>query len=264
MKPRRLHTLHRPAPVPNGKPPCLFVHGGYMDSRYWDVNFLPRFAAAGYDCHALDLSGHGQSEGRERLDDFSLDDYADDVLQAMDGLPAKPILIGHSMGCAVIERVLECRSAHAAVLLAPVPTSGTSGSIMGLALKHPDFFAKIPAISRGEMDEDSLLLMRDVYFSPDMAPEGLLPFSHLIQPESASAVADMAGLGYRGYRSRPRLPVLVMGGQYDAVFPPASIGFTALRWNGDFKIVPRCGHMLMLDGPWPAAAAEILEWLDER
>ncbi|AEV26647.1 MULTISPECIES: alpha/beta fold hydrolase [Azospira] len=264
MKPRQIHTLHRPAAKPNGQPPCLFVHGGYMDSRCWDVNFLPRFNAAGYDCVALDLSGHGQSEGRERLDRFGLDDYADDVLQVMAKLPRPPILIGHSMGCAVIERVLECQGAPAAVLLAPVPTSGTQGSIMSLALKHPDFFAKIPAISQGEMDEASLLLMRDIYFSPDMPPEGLLQFAHLIQPESAEAAADMAGLGYRSYRSRPELPVLVMGGQFDAVFPPSSIGFTALRWNGDFKIIPHCGHMLMLDHPWPKAAAEILQWLEMR
>lgn len=264
MEPRQLHTLHHPATAAPGKGTCLFVHGGYMDCRCWEVHFLPHFAAAGYDCVALDLSGHGRSDGRQQLDRFGLDDYADDVMQVMAGFKEKPILIGHSMGTAVIERVLERSAAEAAVLLAPVPPSGTQGSIMNLALKHPDFFAKIPAISQGDMDEDSLPLMRDIYFSPDMEPEELLRFSHLIQPESEQAVTDMATLGYRRYRSRPQLPVLVMGGQFDAVFPPSSISFTALRWDADFKIIPHCGHMLMLDHPWPKAAAEIVHWLDNR
>ncbi len=262
MKPRHIHTLHRPASPPDQRPPLLFIHGGYMDARCWEINFLPFFAQAGYDCTALDLSGHGQSEGRDYLDAFSLDDYADDVLQVMATLAEPPVLIGHSMGCAVIERVLEGHSARAAALLSPVPTTGTQGSIVNLALTQPDFFAGIQAVSHGDMDEKTLPLMRDIYFDPETPEEELLAFAPLIQPESATAVADMASLGCRLYRARPSLPVLVMGGQHDAVFPPSSIGFTALRWNGDFKIIPHCGHMLMLDRPWPKAAEKLLAWLE--
>ncbi|HRE87036.1 MAG TPA: alpha/beta hydrolase, partial [Accumulibacter sp.] len=58
-RPHKLHTLHRAPSVPSQRPPLLFLHGGYVDARSWDVHFLPFFASHGYDCHALEFSGHG-------------------------------------------------------------------------------------------------------------------------------------------------------------------------------------------------------------
>lgn len=261
MAQRKLHLLHQPAAKPTDRPPLLFVHGGYVHAGCWEINFLPFFAAQGFDCYALDLSGHGLSEGRMRLDSFGLDDYLDDVLQIIQTLDAKPVLIGHSMGAPVVERALERGEAAAGVLLSPVPTVGTQGSAMNLALRFPRFFAEINNVSQGDFSEESLALMRDVYFSAEMPPEELVQFMHLIQPESQRAVADMLVLGWRFHRTRPNLPVLVMGGADDAVFSPSMVGFTAQRWNARLEILPTTGHMLMLDTRWRTAAEKLASWL---
>ena len=88
------------------KPPLLFVHGGYSDSWCWDAFFLPWFARQGYAAHAVSLRGHGGSAGAEMLFIAGLDDYAADVERAVAQLPSPPVLIGHSMGAAVVERLL--------------------------------------------------------------------------------------------------------------------------------------------------------------
>jgi pimeloyl-ACP methyl ester carboxylesterase len=262
MAQRRIHTLHRPAQRKTDAPALVFVHGGYMDARCWDIHFLPYFSTLGYDCHALDLAGHGRSEGRENPDRFGIDDFADDLRQVIAGVPGDVILVGHSMGCAVVERVLEDTRVAGAVLMAPVPPTGTQGSIMRLALKHPELFSEIVRISRhGALRPESLELMRDVYFSPVTEPHELLEFTHLIQPESEQAVADMLTVGIRRHRLRPRLPVLVIGGQCDAVFPPSAISFTAVRWNARHQRIANCGHMLMLEHQWRAAADAVAHWL---
>ena len=262
MPQRKIHTIHRAATHTTGAPGLVFVHGGYVDSRCWDIHFLPYFSALGYDCHALDLSGHGQSEGKAAPDDFGIDDFANDLRQVMAGLQGDSVLIGHSMGCAVIERVLERNTARAAILMAPVPPTGTQGSIMRLALKHPELFGEIANVSAGRIGPKSLALMRDVYFSPVTEPEELLEFAHLIQPESERAISDMLALGLRIHRSPPRLPVLVIGGQCDAVFPPSSIGYTAVRWRAQHKRIPDCGHMLMLEHQWRTVADTMAGWLE--
>ena len=124
------------------------------------------------------------------------------------------------MGCAVIERALELTTARAAVFMAPVPPTGTWGSIMRLALRHPEMFSEIPRLShQGELGPTSLALMRDIYFSPVTKPEELLDFAHLIQPEPARAISDMLFVGLRHHRPRTQLPVMVIGGERDAVFP---------------------------------------------
>jgi pimeloyl-ACP methyl ester carboxylesterase len=263
MPPRQIHTLHRPATLQTDAPDLLFVHGAYMDSRCWDIHFLPYFSALGYNCHALDLTAHGLSEGQDEADRFGIDDYAADLRQVIASLPGELVLIGHSMGCTVIERALEKTSARAAVLMAPVPPTGTGGSIMRLALKHPEMFSEITRLSQhGELGPTSLSLMRDIYFSPVTRPEELLDFAHLIQPEPVRAISDMLVVGLRQHRPQPRLPVMVIGGERDAVFPPFATSYTALRWRARQTYIPDCGHMLMLEHQWRAAADAVARWLE--
>src|SRR5947209_14946365 len=90
----------------NGRPPLLFVHGGYCDAWCWEPYFLPWFAAKGYAAHALSLRGHGRSAGGETLYMASLADYEADVEHAIATLGTQPILIGHSMGAAIVELIV--------------------------------------------------------------------------------------------------------------------------------------------------------------
>lgn len=264
MPARKLSTRHRRATTPTRHPPLLFIHGGYVASSCWDEYFLPYFSGHGFDCHALDLSGHGSSEGRERLDAFGLDDYADDVREVMASLGRPPVLIGHSMGAAIAERVLEREPARAAVLMAPVPTIGTLAATLKLALTEPGFFSEVSRASKGRYSDKTLRIMRDVYYSPDMKPADLLRLQVHFQSESNRALTDLSLLGLRLPRRRPRLPALVVGGECDAVFPPHLLSFTAARWGAEVAVIARAGHTLMLDAHWQAAADRIVGWLERQ
>src|SRR5690606_1090224 len=121
---RRLERLSRlPEGAARGRP-LLFVHGAYTGAWCWDEHFLPFFARHGYAAHAVSLSGHGGSEGRERLDRLRLADYVDDVARTVAELPAPPVLIGHSMGGLIVQKYLEHADATAAALLCAVPPHG--------------------------------------------------------------------------------------------------------------------------------------------
>jgi pimeloyl-ACP methyl ester carboxylesterase len=262
MKPRRLHTLHRPAVGTTSSGHLIFVHGGYATAGCWNEYFLPWFSRQGFDCHALDLSGHGKSEGRERLDSFGIDDYAQDLAQVAEDLDEPAVLIGHSMGTVVVERFLERHQARAAILMAPVPATGILGATMKIALTEPSFFSQQARAIRGEYNQQTLETMREVYYSEETSSEDLMRFAGLFQGESRRALMDLTLLAMRLARHRPKLPVLVLGGQSDAVFPPDLLGFTAARWHADVAVIPRAGHTLMLDAHWLAAAERMAEWLD--
>jgi len=106
------------------KPPLLFVHGGYCDAWCWEPYFLPWFASRGYPSYALSLRGHGASGGGRMLFVAGLDDYEADVEHVAGELDAPPVLIGHSMGAAIVERIVAKRPVRGAALLAPVPPAG--------------------------------------------------------------------------------------------------------------------------------------------
>jgi pimeloyl-ACP methyl ester carboxylesterase len=258
MTSRRIHTLHRPAASQTSLPPLLFVHGAYATARCWDEYFLPYFNHRGFDCHALDLSGHGDSEGRERLDRFGIDDYVEDLTQVAQELPAPAIVIGHSMGTVVVERFLEQSAACAAILMAPVPPGGILGASMKIALTQPAFFSEQLHPAGGEQ---SARTMRGVYYSRETEIDDLMRFAAWFQSESRRAILDLSLLAMRLGRRRPTLPVLVVGGEADAVFPPALLGLTALRWQAEAAVIPAAGHTLMLDAHWQAAADTMADWL---
>jgi len=264
MKLRRIHTLHQPAVGRQRLPPLLFVHGGYATAACWGEYFLPWFSHRGFDCHALDLAGHGRSEGRESLHGFGVDDYADDRAQVVRQLGQAAILVGHSMGCVVVERHLEREAAPAAVLMAPVPPGGILGAMMKIALTKPAFFDQQARSTRGEYAADSLRTLREVYYSAETGTDDLLRFAPLFQDESRRALLDLSLLAMRFGRRLPSLPVLVVGGEADAVFPPAVLGFTAARWRAEVAVIPRAGHTLMLDAHWQAAAERIAAWIEQQ
>jgi pimeloyl-ACP methyl ester carboxylesterase len=54
-----------------------------MGAWMWAEYVLPYMAQHGYEAHAVSFRGHGQSEGRERLSAFGLDDYVEDIEQAV-------------------------------------------------------------------------------------------------------------------------------------------------------------------------------------
>ena len=264
LKPRKLHTLHRPAKKHNGHPSLIFVHGGYVHAGCWDMNFLPHFSKLGYDCHAINLSGHGESEGREDLNRFDLDHYAADVAQLVAEMPAPPVLIGHSMGALVVQRYLEKGQAAAVVLMAPVPTTGLAGCSIQLSRKQPDFLVEAARAVRGKYTEKTVRIMREVYFSPDVTPEQFAAFKPLVQDESMTAVTEMMALAWRLPKRRPKIPALVMGGELDALFPANLLHFTASGWNAETCVIPRAGHMIMMEPQWTMAAAKIDNWLGRR
>ena len=264
MKRRKLHTLHRPARKHNGRPPLVFVHGGYVHAGCWDANFLPYFNDLGYNCHAINLSGHGASEGAEDLHSYDLNHYAADVRQLVAELPTPPLLIGHSMGALVVQRYLEKASAAAAIMIAPVPTTGLWGCGVQMAYKQPDFLFEAMRAVEGKYTANTVRVMREVYFSPDATHEQFAAFQPLVQDESMTAVMEMMAMAWCLPKSNPKIPALVMGGELDALFPANLLHFTAAGWNAETCIIPRAGHMLIMEPQWTAAAEKIDHWLGRR
>ena len=80
------------------KPLFLFVHGAGMDHSVWTLQ-ARYFAHHGVNAVAIDLAGHGRSEGPPKP---TIEAMADWVVAAVDSLEFKQAtLIGHSMGALI-------------------------------------------------------------------------------------------------------------------------------------------------------------------
>ncbi|NMG04416.1 alpha/beta hydrolase [Azoarcus taiwanensis] len=248
-----------PTDGPGRGTPLLFVHGAYTAAWCWDEHFLPYFAGLGYNCYAVSLSGHGGSRKTGYLDGFSLADYVNDVAEAVQNLPAPPVLIGHSMGGMVVQKYLEGADAPAAVLLCSVPPQGLMGSALGLMMSKPGLLNDLNRILGGGQPHPESL--REALFHQPIDADILLRYYHRCQPESHRAIWDMTlfNLPHTARMNRP--PLLVVGAEHDHLIPPAQVRMTGVTYDVDPVILPGMGHGVMLEAGWRLAADTIADWL---
>ena len=96
--------VERPA-SPKGKPPVLLIHGMFGGARYWE-KYQGYLAQCGYESHAMNLRGHHGSRPVRDIGKVSLDDYVADALEVAAALK-NPIVMGHSMGGLIAQKVAE-------------------------------------------------------------------------------------------------------------------------------------------------------------
>ena len=105
------------------QPSIVFVHGGGCDHTVWVLQSR-YFANHRYNALAMDLPGHGRSEGELCA---SIEAYADWVIRMLDALGVeKAVITGHSMGSLV---ALECGARH--------PTRVSHLALVGTATPMP-------------------------------------------------------------------------------------------------------------------------------
>ena len=243
------------------RPPLLFVHGGYTDGWCWVPHFLDWFAARGWPAHALSLRGHGGSAGAELLFASGLDDYAADVERVAGTLAEPPVLIGHSMGAAIVERMIAIHPHRGAVLLAPVPPTGLAGIAARLAFERPDALVRMANLDPARLTDDVLAALRPFYFSDDAEPSILAAMSSHIGAESPRAILDLSLRLHWVKPERNGTPLAVIGAGSDRICAPADVRATARHHGVEATIVPGLAHMLMLEPAWERAAEVIAPWL---
>lgn len=245
--------------------PVLFVHGAFTGAWIWNEHFLPYFAQQGYSAFAVSLRGHGGSEGADTLHLASIDDYVQDVEQAIATIGEEPILVGHSMGAAVAQRCVDHVSPPALVLMASVPPTGMLMPTLSMMVREPKLFAELNLLQHLHPCFISVESTRRALFSDEIPDELVARCFARTRVESHRAILDLMWPSIHLAPRRPQeSPPLVLGAGADVIFPPTVVEATARYFDTDAKIFPGLGHAMMLETRWRQVADHILEWLAVR
>ena len=243
--------------------PLLFIHGMLHGAWCWDVHFLDYFAQQGFAAHAVNLRGHGSSDGRDKLRWTRIADFVDDVASAVRELPSPPVLIGHSMGGFVIQKYLEDHEAAGAVLLSSPPPVGLLGTALRIARRRPFVFARVNLTLSLQPVIATPQLAREAFFSADFPDEQLRVYWQLMEDESYMAFLDMVALDLPK-PVKGKTPLLILGAARDNMLKPSDIEATARAYDTQSEIIPDVAHNSMLELRWQSVAERILVWLKER
>jgi len=248
-----LELLHRaPASDSGRRPPLLFIHGMGHGAWMWDEHWMPAASALGWDCWALSVRGHGESEGREAHWRSTLSSYADDVMSAISVIGTSPVLVGHSMGARIIQKVSSVHPVPAMVYVAPAPFGGGHYQLWMTLRNAPWDLARVLAgipvqPERRHLVSDAVPRDRGNQLAARCQPGTTLNILQIMAPASEPPAP---------------CPTMLMAAGLDQVVAGRDFERTARRFNSALKIYPNSGHDLMLDVGWEKALDDMLQWVE--
>jgi pimeloyl-ACP methyl ester carboxylesterase len=226
---------------PDGSgPTALYVHGSGATHRLWARQYAPDGPT--HPAVALDLSGHGESEDIDtEPGPETLAAYAADVVAVARATEAD-ILVGNSLGGAVVFRVLlESSFDPEAVVFAGSGAKLAVAEELRTALAE-DFEGAVDTLHRPSM----------LFAGSDSAP---LAKSRDTMQDVGKHVTRRDFLTCHSFDVRDRLteihvPALAVVGDGDGLTPPAYHEYLAKNMpDCDQRTIEGAGHLAMLEQP---------------
>jgi pimeloyl-ACP methyl ester carboxylesterase len=253
-----LSAVVRNAATPTSHPPVLLVHGMCAGAWMWE-NYQTRLAAAGYESHAVNLRGRRGSKPVRDIGKVSIDDYVDDTRIIAESL-GKPIVIGHSMGGLIAQKIAEAGACHALVLIASAPPRWipvANWTLLARQLKVlPDLVLRRPILP-SRSDADVLMFNRTPLPDRDAQYAQLAPDSGRAGFEMSFGIIDV-------HQQRVTAPTLVVTGLDDRFVVPRVARALTKKYRATLKEFPTHAHHIITEPGWEKPCDEIIHWLDDR
>jgi flavin reductase (DIM6/NTAB) family NADH-FMN oxidoreductase RutF/pimeloyl-ACP methyl ester carboxylesterase len=249
------------------QPAVLLLHGGAQNRRSWR-EAATALAAAGRYAITIDLRGHGDSDwakdGR-----YDLEAFAADLRAVLTQLPARPVVIGASLGGYIALAAMADGGAALAsglVLVDAAPSMDPAGrQRMGDVLRrHAEGFATV---------EEAALAAQEL--SPRRQSPGLAGLRRQLRQDESGRFFWKWDPGFLTFDASAldsldrtaaalTLPTLVMHGAQSEIVTESEVArFRALMPAAEFVEVEDAGHFPAADR-FEAFNAALLEFLERR
>jgi len=258
--------------------PVVFVHGLWLHATSWGP-WVEFFGAAGYQPLAPGWPGDADTveETRnhpERIAGKGIDDVVEHYARIIADLDAPPIVMGHSFGGLMVQRLLGQDLAAAAVAIDPAPIKGvlylppSALRVGSVALRRPANRNLAVALTLEQwhygfgnaIPEQESAELYDRWNIPS-------PGKPLFEDALANFTPSSPAKVNTGNKTRG--PLLITAGGKDHTVPHAISTATRRLYHKspaitDLREFPDRGHSLTIDHGWREVAQEVLDWLHQR
>lgn len=253
------HVTVTPA-TPVHDTPILMLHGMWHGAWVWR-DWQEKLAAKGWTSTAISLPGHGGSDPRN-VRFATMGQYLEVLADVVAAMEPTPILLGHSMGGALIQWYLARISDALPAVVLVSPWTAHSTMIDGglkFARRDPWGFLKT-----------GLTLSTDPMIrTPEVAAKMLLGPNATVTPEALHAqLCPESALVLNQHNPpfwRPNpaveVPMLWLAAEKDAAISLRGAKRSAQFYGAAFRTVTGAGHNIMMDAKSDAVLAEVNKWL---
>ena len=241
--------------------PILLLHGAWHGAWCWE-NWLGHFSSMGHEVHAFSLPAHGTSSCRKgHVNFYTLGDYVNTLAAQVAQISPTPVVVGHSMGGAILQKYLESNALPGAVLLATAPASGIFGMVLRLMRRHP------VAICKGLLTLNlyhwvaTEELARDLFLGSATSPSDVRKLHRQLVRETTTLPQLFFPFAKLNKTSTP---TIVLAAEKDVIFTLAEERATAEKYGAECVVFEGQAHNLMLEPAWPRVADTIDEWITSK
>ncbi len=260
------------------KHPIVFIHGLWLHATSWGA-WEECFGRAGYQTAAPGWPGDEATVELTRANpdgvaNQGIDDVVEHYARFFETLPTSPILIGHSFGGMIAEKLLGQGRAAAAVAIDAAQIKGV------LPLPLSSLRATLPVFKNPANKHRSVMLtaeqFRYSFANAVSEDESNALYDRWVIPAPGRPLFEAAAANFSLHspakvdtRNDDRGPLLlVMGGQ-DHTVPEAITKSTLKRYRHsdattDLIEFEDRGHSLTIDAGWQEVAGASLTWLEKQ
>ena len=261
-----------------GRKPAIFIHGLWLHSTSWSP-WLGLFRDSGYEPVAPGWPNEPATvaEAREHPElvaNIGIDDVTSHMAQIIDGLDGDPVIVGHSFGGLIAEKLLGEGYGAAAVAIDPAQIKGV------LPLPLAQLRAGLPALGNPANRHKAVsLTSKEFRFGfgnavPQEESDAL--FEHWTIPSPARPLFEAAAANFSLHSpakvdtgNEVRGPLMLVSGTKDHTVPDKVTRSTLKQYRDsgavtELKQFEGRGHSLVIDGGWKDVANAVLDWLKDK
>jgi pimeloyl-ACP methyl ester carboxylesterase len=246
----------------------VLIHGLFVNNTSWK-EWKTYFEAQGYTVHTPANPGHaGNPVDLKKnipadLKDVGFDDVVKYLSTFIDTLPEKPIIIGHSFGGLMVQKLIDMGKAVAGVSIDGAPPKNNMALFSTVKIVWPvvNFF-KGNTVFLGSKE-----WYHKAFFNNYTKEESDKLYETVAAPESRKLAKDpLFKSSAKLDLQKPHEPLLFIGGAKDNIFPSVFTKKIAGSYKDknsivDFKEFPGRSHFIAGEKNWEEVAGYVLEWL---
>lgn len=249
----------------------VLIHGLFVNNTSWK-EWKTYFENQGYTVHTPSNPGHAGNPVElkrnipSELRTVSFEQTLNNLVKFIDTLPEKPIVVGHSFGGLLVQKLIELNKAVAGVSIDGAPPKNVMAPLSTIKIVWPVFnFFKGNNPYLGTKD-----WYHRAFFNNYSREESDKLYETVAAPESRRLARDplLKSIGNVDFK-KAHNPLLFIGGANDAIFPA---DFTAKIANSykdknsvlDLKIFEGRSHFICGEKGWEEVAEYVLNWIKKQ
>jgi pimeloyl-ACP methyl ester carboxylesterase len=262
----------------NSKPPVMFIHGLWLHATSW-TPWVELFRSRGYQASAPGWPGDPDTVAETRSDpevvaNRGIDEVTEHYGKLIADLPAKPILIGHSFGGMIVEKLLGQNAGIAGIGIdaaqikgvLPLPLSSLRSTLP--VFKNPANIHRAVSLSPTQF--------RYAFGNAIPEDESDALYERWTIPAPGRPLFEAAGANFAPHSAAKvdtdnpdRGPLLLLMGGADHTVPEAITKSTFKQYRHSAAVTeliefPDRGHSLVIDKGWHEVADTCLNWLADK